>query len=712
MLHGLFISWRRLPGFAGHNLDNWPDPTPKIQNRGLGDGSTRVPPFKFLATKYNVDYVEIGRCYSILSPKWLAQLDSIQLDGQNIYFSQDWPKKLFIGPVFTREAAITPRRPRFFVFRSLYALMLFILMSTAWFVVNGTHLITNVGDLARFGSILFQILCPLQLSLILFLAAVQSASAISQEKDKNTLILLLLTRITNSELVLGKLFSSLLSIGVMLATALPVFLLIVLFGGTSFQQVLFVFMVTALSAIASGSLGATLGFWREKTFQTLSITALALMFWIGIWEAVVFSGFEFAGYSSAEIAGAFSPIRAILAATDPAITLNWTTSILPFCVTAIVVAVLLNSIAIWKVRIWNPNREVRPGQQEEDEKASIWGVEHDLAGEGNQGKLQSAEGTDQAESARSGHVDARVRTASQKSRAVWDNPVLWREMCTWAYGRKVLLVQATYWVIFAGVVASIYTILNSGVEQVSTLGELIPAFAQPLAPFFLVSLVIINALAVSSITNERDGRSLDLLLVTDLSPKEFLFGKMGGVFYVAKEMIVLPLVLCITLWLFGQISLENLFFLVTGLAILMVFVTMLGIHCGMVYYNSRQAIAVSLGTVFFLFLGIMTCMLIMISFSTTSFESMLAPFLAFIVFGGIGLFVGLGPRNPSSALALASAALPISMFYGITSFLIGQTTPVYIILVAVYGFTTAAMMIPALSEFNITMGRQKSFDDE
>ncbi len=175
---------------------------------------------------------------------------------------------------------------------------------------------------------------------------------------------------------------------------------------------------------------------------------------------------------------------------------------------------------------------------------------------------------------------------------------------------------------------------------------------------------------------------------------------------------MLPILLCGVLWAFGQISLENLFFLVTGLAILMVFVTMLGIHCGMVYYNSRQAIAISLGTVFFLFLGIMTCMLIMISFSTTSFESMLAPFLAFIVFGGIGLFVGLGPKNPSSALALASAALPISMFYGITSFLIGQTTPVYIILVTVYGFTTAAMMIPALSEFNISMGRQKSFDDE
>lgn len=621
-------------------------------------------------------------------------------------------KQLFAGPVFAREAVTAPRRPRLYVFRTLYASMLFVLMCTAWFLVFGTQLINNIGDLARFGTILFRVLAPMQLALIVFLSAVQAASSVSQEKDKNTLILLLLTRITNSELVLGKLFASLLSIGVMLATAVPIFMLVVLFGGTSFQQVMWVILVTGLSAIAAGSLGATVGFWREKTFQILSITALALVFWIGIWEAVAFVNFEVAGVSSLTIAGAFSPMRAIFAASDPGINLTWQTNVLPFCIVAIVVAALLNIIAILRVRVWNPSRDVRPGQQEEDEKDSIWGASHDLAADGSPDAESSSSENQMAESARSGHVDARVRTASQKSRVVWDNPVLWREMCTWAYGRKVLVVQIAYWIIFFFVISAVYGIMNSGTSTVSALGELIPAFALPLAPFFLVSLVIVNALAVSSVTNERDGRSLDLLLVTDLSPKEFLFGKIGGVFYVAKEMIVLPLLICIALWFFKKISMENLIFLTSGLMILNLFATMLGIHCGMIYYNSRQAIAVSLGTVFFLFLGVMTCMLIMISFSTTSFESMLAPFLAFIVFGGIGLFVGLGAKNPSSAIALASGALPISMFYAITSFLIGQVTPVYIILMTVYGFTTSAMMIPALSEFNISMGRQKSMDDD
>ena len=190
------------------------------------------------------------------------------------------------GPVFAREAVTTPRRPRHFLYRSLYVTGLLLLMCTAWLRVTGTQIILNVGDMARFGTILFQILALLQLALVIFFAAMGAASNVCQEKDRRTLILLLLTRMTNTELVLGKLFASLLNIFVMLAAALPVFMLITLFGGVSFVQVVRVFCVTLASVLVAGSLGSTLALWREKTFQTLSMTALALVMWLGIWEGV------------------------------------------------------------------------------------------------------------------------------------------------------------------------------------------------------------------------------------------------------------------------------------------------------------------------------------------------------------------------------------------------------------------------------------------
>ena len=86
---------------------------------------------------------------------------------------------------------------------------------------------------------------------------------------------------------------------------------------------------------------------------------------------------------------------------------------------------------------------------------------------------------------------------------------------------------------------------------------------------------------------ERDGQALDLLLATDLSPKEFVFGKLLGVFWVTKEMVVLPMALCVMLFWRGQINGESLAMLLMGLAVMYVFVNMLGVHCGMHYANSR-----------------------------------------------------------------------------------------------------------------------------
>ena len=131
----------------------------------------------------------------------------------------------------------------------------------------------------------------------------------------------------------------------------------------------------------------------------------------------------------------------------------------------------------------------------------------------------------------------------------------------------------------------------------------------------------------------------------------------------------------------------------------------------MVYSNSRNAIGVSLGTVFFLTLGIATCMQIMISFRGL-FEFQLQPFLAFMLGGGIGLYLALGSRNPSAALALASGILPLAMFFSITSLLLGRYLSVLLVVAFTFGFTTTAMIMPAIGEFNISMGRVKTTEDE
>ena len=61
----------------------------------------------------------------------------------------------------------------------------------------------------RFGATLMRTLAPLQLTLAMLAAALTGVVAVSTEKDRRTLELLLVSRLTDRELVLGKLAASL-----------------------------------------------------------------------------------------------------------------------------------------------------------------------------------------------------------------------------------------------------------------------------------------------------------------------------------------------------------------------------------------------------------------------------------------------------------------------------------------------------------------------
>lgn len=584
-----------------------------------------------------------------------------------------------LGPIFYREATVGPKRPKTYLTRAVYVIALFLLLCTGYLVLDGARSLATSGDSARFGGWMFSLLSPLQLLVLASIAAVGAASSVAQEKDRRTLILLLLTRLSGFEIVAGKLFATLLSPMSMLLCALPLFLCLPLLGGVSPSQVAGVFAVTAATIFLAGSFGTVIGMWREKTFQAIALTVLGLLMFVGLGEitASAFSSLP----ESAKLA--LSPPRALAAAASPMASLSSETAagVLGYVIVAVITSIVVLLVGVAKVRVWNPSREVRMRAPE-------------------------------PESSEEAALEAGATPASWKVRAprhVWDNPILWREVCTWAYGRKVLVIRLAFLLLFAAVAAVLYVQVQSGVamEPGGRIGRALPSVTLPLAGLGVISLVLVNALAVTSVTGERDGLALDLLLVTDLSPGEFVFGKLLGVMYVAKEMIVLPIVLVIYLTTQGVMTVENMVYVILGAMVLYVFVAMLGIHSGLNYVAGRSATLASLGTVFFLCVGIAVCMTIMVSFRG-AFQLQLAPFLVMILGGGAALFASLGWRNPSSAIFMASFGLPLVTFYAITQFLL-QTDHLYVFfaLVVGYCFTTAAMMIPALSEFDVSLEKDR-----
>ncbi len=193
---------------------------------------------------------------------------------------------MLIGPVFTREVTTTPRSWRLYLMRAVYVGALFGLVLTAWLILLGSQNVRSLGDLARFGAAVFALLAPLQMAMAVAFAALLTTAAVAQEKDRKTLDLLLLTRMTNSELVMGKLLASSLSVFVLIVAAVPLLMLLTLLGGISYGQVLRVVGVTLAAAALAGSLGSTIALWREKTFQSLALTALLLVMWLIAGEVV------------------------------------------------------------------------------------------------------------------------------------------------------------------------------------------------------------------------------------------------------------------------------------------------------------------------------------------------------------------------------------------------------------------------------------------
>ncbi len=562
---------------------------------------------------------------------------------------------MILGAVCEREMWAAPRSRGLFVARAVYGGTLLGIVATCWLVVTGSQTVATVGDAARFGATLMRILAPLQLVLAMLAAALVAVLAVGVEKDRRTLELLLVSRLTDAQLVLGKLAGSLLRVMVLLVAAVPIFALAGLFGGIEANQLARLFLVTAAAAVAAASVANAVAFWRDTTFQALAISAFLLAAWTATGEAV-------AARFGPQAGAAASPARATFAALAP----GGGGSLGPFLGVCAAVAAVSSGLAVTRARRWNTAQEAR-------RRPGLAGTEAASAPRGAAGHGWFTR------------------------RGMWSNPILWREVCTRAHGRAMPLVRLAWLVLFALAVAGVAT------EARATRPDRL-AVAVAVVPMALASVLAVAAMAVTSVTTERDRGTFDLLLVSDLEPGEFVWGKLLGVLLAAREIVLLPLALVAALVAAGIATPEHGLYIACGLAVLLFFAAVLGLYAGLSHAASRRAIAVTLGIVAFLFVGVATAMRIMVAFGA-SFELQLGPFLAVIVGGAVGLYAALSARNPSPAVGWASALLPVLTFVALTDFLQGSTLQVFLVVCVAYGFATLALLVPAIGAFDLLTGR-------
>lgn len=603
-----------------------------------------------------------------------------------------------LGPIFMRELVTVPRRSGHYAGRAALIGLLAILGITTWQATIGFARDATLGEAAAFGLLLFQIVAFVQLLLTLFFAALSAAGAVAQEKDRRTFLLLLLTDMRDYEIVLGKMFGALLPISIQLLVTVPVLGMLLLLGGIDPEQVFQAVLVLGASAVAAGSLGGLIALWRERTFQALALSVLFLVLYICITQGIGAIGPVFApNIDWFRVQGWLDPfvtMQTVLA--PPAGGWGGLAPAYGFVLVMLVSCGLLNGLGIWKLRKWNPSGE--PIMQRE-------------------GPQEAAESDESIEQEKR----AKAHAAPGKLRQVWQNPVLWREMRTLAYGRRPLLVKVAFGLVLA-------LILYFAISELNRPGghsTFVAAYG--LVPIAVLSLLLVSAQAATSITSERDGGSLDVLLVTDISPREFVFGKILGVVYNCKEYIIPPLLVAVFYGLRGVLSrtppgsgfgtvleanVAPLVAVVGSLAILFAFVIVLGIHVSLRNPSSRHAIASTLGTVFFLSIGTLISIYLIV-INGGSFANQWVSFISFLVVGIGGLLYVLSADRPSGAITLASVFCPLAMFYCVVTVLIAKpgtdesADPLipFLTLGGSFGLAIAAMLIPLLAEFDVALGR-------
>ena len=141
---------------------------------------------------------------------------------------------------------------------------------------NGQPVAATIGEQA------FAAMAFFQLGLVCLFAPALAAGAISGERERQTLDVLLVSRVSAFGIVWGKLVASMAYILLLILTALPLFAAVFLFGGIDFQEFVLSQLVTVATALFLGAVATFFSALFQRTLAaTVSSYAFAFLVTIG-----------------------------------------------------------------------------------------------------------------------------------------------------------------------------------------------------------------------------------------------------------------------------------------------------------------------------------------------------------------------------------------------------------------------------------------------
>jgi ABC-type transport system involved in multi-copper enzyme maturation permease subunit len=382
------------------------------------------------------------------------------------------------------------------------------LLAALWLIYQSVvehQLEPTLQQQAVFGRAFFTAIASTQLALVLMIAPVMTAGAVCMDKARGTLLHVLVTDLTDREIVLGKLGSRLLPILGLLLTALPVLAISTLFGGVDPRSLTGAMLVTLGAAVLSASIAFVFSIWTTKPQEALMATYLVILLWI----------LSFPAWWMFARAGAF-PIRP----PEELMVLN------PFIMAL----------------------DTSPGREDTFPRILYFlgcGACSILL------HLMAIVAIRPVTIAHASHTQRRKRLANQAPRQLlsralsWipgpsldGNPVLWREWHRSQSGQFEKRIGYSY--IATSIILGAFAISQIIIGN-SFSWEIVPALTTGgLVP---LGMLLVSITAPSALAEERIRGSLDVLLTTPMSTDRIVWGKWIGAFRRVPFLALMPFLL-------------------------------------------------------------------------------------------------------------------------------------------------------------------------
>ncbi|MHB8945028.1 MAG: ABC transporter permease [Bacillota bacterium] len=176
---------------------------------------------------------------------------------------------MILNPILAKEFRSRMRTWRAPMTVGAYVLLLG-LVGFAYFRVFSSSLLYGGYINPQVGLQIFYVLGVFQLILVAFVTPSLTSGLISGERERQTLDLLLCTRLSATSIVLGKLLSAVSYVLLLIIAAVPVYSLVFLFGGVSPRELLMTLLIYVVTAVTY----AAVGLFSSALFRRTQVSTL------------------------------------------------------------------------------------------------------------------------------------------------------------------------------------------------------------------------------------------------------------------------------------------------------------------------------------------------------------------------------------------------------------------------------------------------------